>query len=124
MLKALYSHKEKSCTHVICVGNYPYLSMFVQIGRGYHYQGKNKFHIDENMPGKYCFKSFAILYTLNSLLGTCSFPLHVCGVVVDSELADSTKREMNLILVSKICYIFQKIQMLDVWEPVANWNEK
>lgn len=81
MLKeALYSHKEKSCTHVVRIGNYPYLSMFVQIRWGYHYQGKNKFHSDENMPGKYCFKRFAFLYTLNSLLGMCTFTLLICGV--------------------------------------------
>lgn len=45
-----------------------------------------------------------------------------CGVA--SELAANTNREMNLILVSRICYIFQKIQMLGVWNTAANWNEK
>lgn len=38
----------------------------------------------------------------------------------DFELADSTKRKMNLILVSKA---FLKTQMLDVWEQVVKWNE-
>jgi len=32
------------------------------------------------MPEKYWFKRSSFLKTLNSLLGMCSFPLHVCGV--------------------------------------------
>lgn len=119
--KALYSHKEKSCTHMIRVGNYPYLPMFVQIRWGYHYQRKNKFHSDENMPGKHCSKRFWVLYILNSLLGMCSFPLHICAAVQTLSWLLVQKGRRTWLFFAK--YTFLKTQVLYVWEQVVKWNE-
>lgn len=72
--ECLYSHKEKPCTHVVCVGNYPNLSMFVQIGWGYHCKEKNKFSSDQNTSERYRFETSAFLHTLHSFVYVCLWP--------------------------------------------------